>query len=237
MAAHPSHGSLAPAFGSRPNGELASHAGDCDLLRASGDPMACCTCEAGKGREKEMVARAEMVEAATGFRSFLVGQMVTVCLPRTASVADLAFTCEMALQQVVEHGPQSLDFTGLLPRAVHPEHLAMALRCLSHWRDDVPGWHAAVEVCAEACPLRGLDPADVLFGLLPTFPSPAPVPADAARPAPTLAEVTAERDAYFTTLTTIARDELCSLAPTLARRVLRAVKHGDHRPLGTAAAP
>ena len=85
--------------------------------------------------------------------------------PSPAGVDELSATVELVLAHVSHLGPKSLDFTGLGAAEVHPEHLAVTLRALVPWRDEVPGWFEAANVCAAACLRQRLTPEDVMFGL------------------------------------------------------------------------
>jgi hypothetical protein len=81
-------------------------------------------------------------------------------------VDSLTATAESVLDVLSTAGARALDLRGLRPEHVQPEHLAMALRVTSRWKDEVPGWHDALSVAEVAARQNGDDPRDILFGLI-----------------------------------------------------------------------
>ncbi|QDQ25639.1 hypothetical protein FNU76_04310 [Chitinimonas arctica] len=87
--------------------------------------------------------------------------------PEAATDVDsLTETVEAGLEFIAEFGPQKLVLTTLTSQCVQAEHLAALLRATSTWSCEVIGWNAALQVAKGAADLAGLDPADVLFGMI-----------------------------------------------------------------------
>ena len=87
--------------------------------------------------------------------------------PRAAAHVDaLTQTVEAGLDFIAEFGPGSLSLAGLDQASVQCEHLAALLRATSTWRDSIPGWNEALNVARAAVDSAGLDPEDVLFGMV-----------------------------------------------------------------------
>lgn len=81
-------------------------------------------------------------------------------------VDALTATVAAGLDLVAEFGPDSLSLAGLRPDDVQCEHLAALLRATSTWRDSIVGWHEALDVAKASVAGAGLDPDDVLFGMV-----------------------------------------------------------------------
>ena len=87
--------------------------------------------------------------------------------PQARSDVDaLTETATRVLDFVDEHGVDALSFSGLKPQEIHPEHLAVALRVTSRFKDEVEGWGEALGVAREAAVLANIDPEDVLYGMI-----------------------------------------------------------------------
>lgn len=85
----------------------------------------------------------------------------------STDVDVLTETSEAVLETIQAHGPAGFNLQGLPSAAViNGEHLATALRTSFTWRDQVPGWHGALRVAERALKQAGLDPEDVLFGMI-----------------------------------------------------------------------
>lgn len=84
----------------------------------------------------------------------------------SANVDALTETVEGVLDFIGEFGPGTLALGGLRSDTVHCEHLAALLRATSTWRDEIPGWSNALDVTRAAVESAGLDPEDVLFGMV-----------------------------------------------------------------------
>ena len=78
----------------------------------------------------------------------------------------LTETVEAGLDFIAEFGPGSLSLAGLDQASVQCEHLAALLRATSTWRASIPGWDEALTVARAAVDSAGLDPEDVLFGMV-----------------------------------------------------------------------
>lgn len=83
-----------------------------------------------------------------------------------ADVDSLTATVSVVLECVSAYGPGEVDLKGLTADEVQCEHLAATLRATSTWRTQVPGWDEALNIAASASRIHGLEPNDVLFGLL-----------------------------------------------------------------------
>ncbi|GLS95842.1 hypothetical protein [Piscinibacter gummiphilus] len=84
----------------------------------------------------------------------------------TADVDALTETVEAALEFISEFGPPTLSLEYFRSGSVQCEHLAAVLRASCSWRQEIPGWDEAVEVARVAAEAAGLDPEDVLYGLI-----------------------------------------------------------------------
>lgn len=83
-----------------------------------------------------------------------------------ADVDALTETVEATLDFISEFGPTVLSLENIRSNSVQCEHLAAVLRASSSWSDEVPGWRAALEVSKQAVVAAGLDPNDVLYGMI-----------------------------------------------------------------------
>jgi hypothetical protein len=84
----------------------------------------------------------------------------------SVDVDALTETVEAAMDVIFEFGPGALSLVGLKPEAVQGEHLATLLRASSSWRNQIPGWDAALAVDIEALRRAGTEPKDALFGMI-----------------------------------------------------------------------
>ena len=84
----------------------------------------------------------------------------------SSGVDELSKTVEAGLDFVNEFGPDSLVLSGLNPQDVNAEHLAALLRATSSWRTNIQGWVEALSVASDAAVASGLEPKDVLFGMI-----------------------------------------------------------------------
>lgn len=92
---------------------------------------------------------------------------VHVLNPHAAADVDtLTETVEAILDFVFQFGPNSLSLKEIKYNFVQPEHLAAILRSTSTWRNQVDGWNDALEIAIAATKSAGLDPNDVLFGMV-----------------------------------------------------------------------
>jgi len=83
-----------------------------------------------------------------------------------SGVDELSETVEAGLDFVNEFGPDSLVLSGLHPKGVNAEHLAALLRATSSWRTNIQGWDEAISVAKRSAEASGLEPRDVLFGMI-----------------------------------------------------------------------
>lgn len=91
-------------------------------------------------------------------------QVLDVSSP--VDVDDLTDTVDAALEVVSRYGPASLDLSSLPGEPVQVEHLAAVLRASSMWKDQVPGWQDSRDWAEVIAAESGLDPADVLYGMV-----------------------------------------------------------------------
>jgi hypothetical protein len=83
-----------------------------------------------------------------------------------ADVDALTETVEAALEMIAEFGPNAFSLEGVQVGSAQCEHLAAVLRASSSWSDDVPGWSSALEVARQSALAAGLEPEDVLYGMI-----------------------------------------------------------------------
>lgn len=76
----------------------------------------------------------------------------------------LKFTADTIFATMMAHGPKGIDFSHLTQ--ANGKHLALALRCSSTWKDQIPSWEPALKLAAKALTEQGHDPNDALFGMI-----------------------------------------------------------------------
>lgn len=84
---------------------------------------------------------------------------------KDTSVDNLTKTAEGTLGLLL-NGVSNVDLSGLVPEDINCEHLALVLRMTSTFKDNIEGWHDALEVAQTAATIASIDPTDVLFGLI-----------------------------------------------------------------------
>jgi hypothetical protein len=80
-------------------------------------------------------------------------------------VDDLTITAETALEAVIEFGPAIIPTNDMAGIQIHGEQLATLLRVTYSWRNEIPGWGAALEVARLRLAEQGVDPDDALYGM------------------------------------------------------------------------
>lgn len=68
-------------------------------------------------------------------------------------------------EAIERFGPGAVDLTKITKNAVNGEHLAAILRVSSPWKNQVPGWSAALDIAAQALTLAGIEADEALAGL------------------------------------------------------------------------
>ncbi|CAJ3119801.1 Uncharacterised protein [Burkholderia pseudomallei] len=87
--------------------------------------------------------------------------------PRASvDVDDLSETVDALYEAIGTFGPSVVSFEHLESNSVQGEHLAAALRATSPWRDEVAGWHTALQTARVALVNSGVAPEDALYGLI-----------------------------------------------------------------------
>ena len=81
------------------------------------------------------------------------------------TVDDLTITVEHTLDMVEQFGIHAIDLKSL-PSDAKGEHLAVMLRAISSWREELPDWHNAITHTKEVLIKEGEDYQDVLYGLI-----------------------------------------------------------------------
>ena len=83
-----------------------------------------------------------------------------------ADLLTLYLTSDLLIKAIHHYGVKEITFTDLDINNVQVELLAMALRTTSKWKDDITGWHTALEQAKIICKSKEMDPTDILFGLI-----------------------------------------------------------------------
>lgn len=78
----------------------------------------------------------------------------------------LQLTADRAFSAIHLGGPASIDLLLLQDGEVNGEHLAMLLRCIAVWHNEMPGWDRAIAIAKSALTIEGKDAEDALFGIL-----------------------------------------------------------------------
>jgi len=81
-------------------------------------------------------------------------------------VDDLTITAETALEAVIEFGPAIIPTNDMGGIQIHGEQLATLLRATYSWRDEIPGWDAALDTARLRLVEQGVDPDDALYGMI-----------------------------------------------------------------------
>ncbi|MBR8414753.1 hypothetical protein [Burkholderia cenocepacia] len=84
----------------------------------------------------------------------------------SVDVDDLSETVASVYEAIDTFGPSVISFEHVEAAAVQGEHLAVALRATSPWRDEIAGWRAALQSARVALENSGVPPEDALYGLL-----------------------------------------------------------------------
>lgn len=84
----------------------------------------------------------------------------------SANIETLAETVELLFTVLKVEGSNVISFKGFDENKVNVEHLATALRCTSSFRSEIDGWDDALNVAYHACKNIGIDPQDVLYGVI-----------------------------------------------------------------------
>lgn len=84
----------------------------------------------------------------------------------SVDVDDLSETVGSVYEAIDTFGPSVISFEHVDAAAVQGEHLAAALRATSPWRNEIAGWHAALEAARVALGNSGVPPEDALYGLI-----------------------------------------------------------------------
>lgn len=82
------------------------------------------------------------------------------------SVDAISDTVEAVFKHLYESGAASLTFRDFTVDNVNVAHLAAALRVCSSMKNEVVGWNYGLRVAYDASLQQGLDPQDVLYGML-----------------------------------------------------------------------
>ena len=85
----------------------------------------------------------------------------------SVDVDAITDTVEGVLDQIADQGPESINLKEILSQPFQLEHLAAVLRVSSAWRNAIPDWDYALLVVECAIISAGLDPQDLLFGMIP----------------------------------------------------------------------
>jgi hypothetical protein len=81
-------------------------------------------------------------------------------------VDSISETIEYVFEAFAQLGPSSLDLRGIASNNVNAEHLVAVLRATNANKHAIPGWEHALGEAPEALRRAGLNPAEVLVGLL-----------------------------------------------------------------------
>lgn len=84
----------------------------------------------------------------------------------SSDVDSISETIEHVFEAFAQLGPSSLDLRGIASNNVNAEHLVAVLRATNANKQAIPGWHHALSEAPEALRRAGLDPAEVLVGLV-----------------------------------------------------------------------
>ena len=83
-----------------------------------------------------------------------------------ADLLTMYLTSDLLIKAIHRYGIKEITFTDLDMNNVQIELLAMALRTTSKWKDDITGWHTALEQAKVICKSKEMDLTDILFGLI-----------------------------------------------------------------------
>jgi len=81
-------------------------------------------------------------------------------------VDAISDTVESVFEAVTQLGPTSVDLRGVASNSVNAEHLVAVLRATNASKDLIPGWKHALGEAPAALRRAGLDPEEVLVGLI-----------------------------------------------------------------------
>jgi len=80
-------------------------------------------------------------------------------------VDSISETVDSVLEAATNFGPSHVDLASLDLSYANAEHLVAVLRATFVWREQIPGWKAALAAAPDTLRRFGLDPAAVLQGL------------------------------------------------------------------------
>ncbi|MGY4726867.1 hypothetical protein [Burkholderia pyrrocinia] len=109
---------------------------------------------------------AEVVEVPARLSVTQKWQRLVFDSSASADVDDLSETVSAVYEAIDTFGPSVITFEFVEANTVQGEHLAAALRATSPWRDEIVGWHEALETARVALGNSGVPPEDALYGLI-----------------------------------------------------------------------
>ncbi|MDG0065848.1 hypothetical protein MMB92_17950 [Burkholderia sp. IO2] len=109
---------------------------------------------------------AEVVEVPARLSATQKWQRLVFDPSASVDVDDLSETVGAVYEAIDTFGPSVVSFEHIEAAAVQGEHLAVALRATSPWRDEIAGWHAALQTARMALENSGVPPEDALYGLI-----------------------------------------------------------------------
>ena len=86
----------------------------------------------------------------------------------SVDVDAITDTVEGVLDQIADQGSESINLKEILSQPFQPEHLAAVLRVSYTWKNKILDWDYALLVVEHAIINSGLDPQDLLFGMIPS---------------------------------------------------------------------
>jgi hypothetical protein len=72
-----------------------------------------------------------------------------------------------ALLMIASLGPSIFNFSNVKVTGENLENMCCLLRVLSTWRVDITGYEICISRCKTCCLEDGIDPQDILYGMIP----------------------------------------------------------------------
>lgn len=109
---------------------------------------------------QEVLKTKTAVVLTTGWKRYVFDPRAPVDFPRISAIFD------SVLRLIQTSGPSNLNMENMHPGEVNGELLVSALRASFRWREEIPGWKAAVQVAREALKIANHENIDLcLAGL------------------------------------------------------------------------
>ena len=86
---------------------------------------------------------------------------------KTFTIEELEELVSGAYQMMESFGPQFFNLSNIKVTDDNLEKLSCLLRVLSTWKLSIVGYEVCVSQCKAHCLENGIDPQDILYGIIP----------------------------------------------------------------------